>query len=140
MYEKVLETWTKIYSGELPDTQFTDGLGQIKRLLLRDINDDSQLSLATIVKYTWWLMDNAPHDGVEVFIRSPRANEMDIDHILGKLEQYGNEAVRTYLEYLVLTRESEQAIHHTRLACSYVCDVKRELQSVQDAEMQKLGK
>ncbi|KAI7847334.1 hypothetical protein BDC45DRAFT_542029 [Circinella umbellata] len=138
LYEKVLEIWTKIYSGELPDTQFTDGLGQIKRLLLRDINDDSQLSLTTIVKYTWWLMDNAPHDGVEVFIRSPRANEMDTDNILGKLKKYGNEAVRTYLEYLVLTRESEQAIHHTRLACSYVRDVKLELQNVQGEEMQKL--
>ncbi|KAI9264961.1 hypothetical protein BDA99DRAFT_546741 [Phascolomyces articulosus] len=83
-------------------------------------------------------MDHAPNDGAEVFIRSPRAIEMDTEEILEKLERYGNEAARTYLEYLVLTRESDRAEHHTRLACSYVRDVKQALGTVQDGEMQKL--
>ncbi|KAI9491306.1 hypothetical protein BDB00DRAFT_883883 [Zychaea mexicana] len=83
-------------------------------------------------------MDNAPNDGVEIFIRSPRATEMDTDEVLEKLERYGNEPVRTYLEYLVLTRESDRAEHHTRLACSYVRDVKREIQSAQAGEIQIL--
>ncbi|KAI8139926.1 hypothetical protein BJV82DRAFT_625529 [Fennellomyces sp. T-0311] len=138
MYEKVLETWTKIYSGELPDARFTDGLDQVKRLLLRNTNEDIELSLGTLVKYIWWLMDNAPSDGVEVFIRSPRASEMNSDEILERLEKYGNEPVRTYLEYLVLTRESDRAEHHTRLACSYVHDVKREIEGAQTGEMQRL--
>lgn len=89
--------------------------------------------------YAWWLTHQNPADGVEVFTRSPRTKDMDPDEILEKLENYSNEGVRTYLEYLVLTQHSERAEYHTRLACSYVRDVQREIESNHQLEqMQNL--
>ncbi|KAI8994624.1 hypothetical protein BDB01DRAFT_846646 [Pilobolus umbonatus] len=137
MYEKVLEIWTKIYTGELEDRDFKDGINRVKRLLLKDIHPE-ELPLPIVMKYIWWLTNQNAKDGVEVLTRSPRKDDMDADEILVRLEGYSNEAVRTYLEYLVLTQKSERAEYHTRLACSYVKDVetiikdKNELQSMND--------
>ncbi|KAG0171260.1 hypothetical protein DFQ30_001230, partial [Apophysomyces sp. BC1015] len=139
MYEKVLETWTRIYTGELPDPEFKDGLNRIKQLLLQKISDD-ELSIAAVMYYAWWLTDQSPTDGVDIFICSPRAADMDPDEILEKLQQYGNEPVRTYLEHLVLKRKSENTEYHTRLACSYVHDVQRELENGQLEQMEELVK
>lgn len=77
--------------------------------------------------YAWWLTHQSPADGVLVFTKSPRTGDMDPDEILEKLSDYSNEGVRTYLEYLVLTQKSERAEYHTRLACSYVKDVHKEI-------------
>lgn len=87
--------------------------------------------------YAWWLTYQSPADGVEIFTRSPRTDDMDPDEILETLDGYSNEGVRTYLEYLVLTQKSERAEYHTRLACSYVRDVQKELS---DNKMSNLGK
>jgi hypothetical protein len=126
----------RIYSDELPDSAFKDGLARIKRLLLQDIHTE-ELPLSVIMHYAWWLTHQSPADGVEIFTRSPRTGDMDPDEILEKLEGYSNEGVRTYLEYLVLTRKSERAEYHTRLACSYVKDVQKEMN---DPKMTHLGK
>ncbi|KAI7862980.1 hypothetical protein BDF14DRAFT_1745752 [Spinellus fusiger] len=107
MFKNVLDVWTKIYTGEYPDTTFTDSLGRIKHLLLQDINTH-KLSLSDVMHYTWWLTDQNPTDGVEVFIRSP--------------------------QYLVLERKSEFAEYHTRLACSYVHDVQEEMKTEMQQE------
>lgn len=128
MYEQVLDIWTKIYSEELPDKEFENGLERIKQLLLKDIPSE-ELPLSVIMHYAWWLTHESPSDGVEVFTRSPRSNDMDPDEILEKLEQYSNEGVRTYLEHLVLTQRSEREEYHTRLACNYVRDVQKEIES-----------
>lgn len=130
----------RIYSGELPDEEFKDGLTRIKRLLLKDIQTE-ELPLSVIMHYAWWLTHESPTDGVEVFTRSPRTEDMDPDEILEKLEGYSNEGVRTYLEYLVMTQRSERAEYHTRLACSYVRDVQKEIENNNQLEqMQELGK
>lgn len=130
----------RIYSGELPDEEFKDGLTRIKRLLLKDIQTD-ELPLSVIMRYAWWLTHESPADGVEVFTRSPRTEDMDPDEILEKLEGYSNEGVRTYLEYLVMTQRSERAEYHTRLACSYVRDVQKEIENNNQLEqMKELGK
>lgn len=93
------------------------------------------------MRYAWWLTHESPSDGVEVFTRSPRKEDMDPDEILEKLEGYSNEGVRTYLEYLVLTQHSERAEYHTRLACSYVRDVQKEIESHRlSKQMKNLGK
>ncbi|CAO0793490.1 unnamed protein product [Mucor circinelloides] len=126
MYEKVLDIWTKIYSGELADPEFKNGLERIKNLLLQDVHTE-ELPLSAIMHYAWWLTHQSPADGVLVFTKSPRTGDMDPDEILDKLSDYSNEGVRTYLEYLVLTQKSERAEYHTRLACSYVKDVYREI-------------
>ncbi|KAI7897305.1 vacuolar sorting protein 39 domain 2-domain-containing protein [Mucor mucedo] len=140
MYEKVLDIWTKIYSGELPDEEFKDGLTRIKRLLLKDVHSQ-ELPLSVIMRYAWWLTHESPADGVEVFTRSPRTEDMDPDEILDKLESYSNEGVRTYLEYLVMTQKSERAEYHTRLACSYVRDVQKEIENNnQSKQMDELVK
>lgn len=78
--------------------------------------------------YAWWLTDTNASDGVDVFTKSPRTADMDPDEILDKLQAYNNEAVRTYLEYLVFTQKSERAEYHTRLACTYVRDVQKNIQ------------
>lgn len=91
------------------------------------------------MRYSWWLVEQSVIDGVEVFIRSPRAAEMDSSVILDRLEQYGNDAVRTYLEYLVFNRRSQCAEHHTRLACTYVQDVRQEIERDTQNQMQSLG-
>ncbi|KAF7725930.1 transforming growth factor, beta receptor associated protein 1 [Apophysomyces ossiformis] len=137
MYEKVLKTWTGIYSGELEDPEFKDGLKHIKELLLRDISDH-ELPLATIMQYAWWLTDQTPSDGVDIFVRSPRRTDMDSDEILEKLQAYGDEPVLTYLEYLVLERKSERVEYHTRLACGYAHNVRRELDNGQLEQMEEL--
>ncbi|KAI8346357.1 hypothetical protein EDC96DRAFT_521434 [Choanephora cucurbitarum] len=126
MYEHVLDIWSKLHAGELVDKDFKDGLSRIKRLLTRDI-DTEKLPLSVIMHYTWWLMKQNPMDGVEVFTKSPRKQDMDPDEILDKLETYGHESVRVYLEYLVQVEQSDRAEYHTRLACSYVKDVCCEL-------------
>ncbi|KAL9546656.1 hypothetical protein MBANPS3_006557 [Mucor bainieri] len=127
MYEKVLDIWTKIYSGELADPEFKHGLERIKQLLLQDVHTQ-ELPLSVMMHYAWWLMHQSPADGVLVFTQSPRTGDMDPDEILEKLSDYSNEGVvRTYLEYLVLTQHSEHAEYHTRLACSYVKDVRKEI-------------
>ncbi|GAA5809917.1 hypothetical protein MFLAVUS_003332 [Mucor flavus] len=136
MYEKTLDIWTKIYTGELPDPEFKDGLTRIKRLLLKDIQSE-ELPLSVIMHYAWWLTHQSPADGVEVFTRSPRTQDMDPDEILEKLEEYSNEGARTYLEYLVLTQLSERAEYHTRLACSYVRDVQREIENNNQLDQMK---
>lgn len=115
-----------MYSKGISDPNF-NGLQQIKQLLLQDISPE-YLNQSVIVRYAWWLTEQSTNDGVEIFIRSPRATELDSHEILDKLEQYGDVAVRKYLEYLVLTRQSKESEHHTRLACSYVRDVQRELE------------
>ncbi|GAN02424.1 transforming growth factor-beta receptor-associated protein 1 isoform X1 [Mucor ambiguus] len=126
MYEKVLDIWAKIYSGELADPEFKNGLERIKNLLLQDVHTE-ELPLSVIMHYAWWLTHQSPEDGVLVFTQSPRTGDMDPDEILEKLSEYSNEGVRTYLEYLVLTQKSERAEYHTRLACSYVKDVHKEI-------------
>ncbi|KAI9323410.1 hypothetical protein BX666DRAFT_1847484 [Dichotomocladium elegans] len=90
------------------------------------------------MKYAWWFMDQNPEDGVEIFVRSPRAKEMDSNVILDKLEAYGNNSVRIYLEYLVVNRKSEEPEHHTRLACSYIHDVQLEIERSPNGAMQQL--
>ncbi|KAJ8655866.1 hypothetical protein O0I10_008530 [Lichtheimia ornata] len=137
MYEKVLETLTKIYMGELPDTRFTNGLEQIKRLLLRDISPE-HLPMHALMQYAWWVTEQNPVDGVEIFVRSPRAKEMDSSEILEKLEQFGDEAVRSYLDYLVTTRKSKEPKHHTRLALTYVRSVILELEAVSKDTLHEL--
>jgi hypothetical protein len=130
----------RIYSGALPDEEFKDGLTRIKRLLLKDIHSD-ELPLSSIMHYAWWLTHESPADGVEVFTRSSRTEDMDPDEILENLEGYSNEGVRTYLEYLVLTQRSEREEYHTRLACSYVRDVQKEIEKNHQLEqMSNLGK
>ena len=90
--------------------------------------------------YAWWLTHESPADGVEVFTQSPRTEDMDPDEILEKLEGYSNEGVRTYLEYLVLGQRSERAEYHTRLACNYVRDVQKEMESHHlSKQMKNLG-
>ncbi|KAK4513889.1 uncharacterized protein ATC70_005896 [Mucor velutinosus] len=126
MYEKVLDIWTKIYLRELVDSEFKNGLERIKNLLLQDVHTE-ELPLSVIMHYAWWLTHQSPADGVLVFTKSPRTGDMDPDEILEKLSDYSNEGVRTYLEYLVLTQKSERAEYHTRLACSYVKDVHKEI-------------
>jgi sugar phosphate isomerase/epimerase len=111
-------------------------LARIKHLLLKDIHTE-ELPLSVIMHYAWWLTHQSPTDGIEVFIKSPRTGDMDPDEILEKLEGYSNDGVRTYLEYLVLTQKSERAEYHTRLACSYVKDVQKEMD---DTKMRHLGK
>lgn len=116
----------RIYTEELPDKEFKDGLNRIKSLLLQDISTE-ELPLSAIMHYAWWLTDLSESDGVDVFTKSPRTNDMDPDEILEKLEGYSNEAVRTYLEYLVFTQKSVRAEYHTRLACTYVRDVQKRI-------------
>ncbi|KAI8384808.1 uncharacterized protein BYT42DRAFT_603782 [Radiomyces spectabilis] len=137
LYEKLLEIWTKIYSGELADPEFKDGLSRIKRLLLQDVNTH-ELPLSVIVHYAWWLTEQNAADGVEVFIRSPHATEMDSGAILEKLETYGHAIVQDYLEYLVLIRRSDHAEYHTRLARSYVYNVRDEIARHGTDEIEKL--
>ena len=74
--------------------------------------------------YAWWLTKQSPRDGVEIFIRSPRARDMDPDEILERLERYDNQVVRSYLEYLVNNLKSENPDYCTRLACSYIKDIR----------------
>lgn len=137
MYEKVLETLTKIYMGELPDTRFTNGLEHIKRLLLQDISLE-HLPMDALMQYAWWVTEQNAVDGVEIFVRSPRAKEMDSSEILEKLEQYGDEAVRSYLDYLVTTRKSKEPKHHTRLALTYVRSVSQTLQDTSKDTLHQL--
>ncbi|KAI9472064.1 MAG: CNH domain-containing protein [Benjaminiella poitrasii] len=136
LYEKVLEIWTKMYAGELEDDTVSDEkrksvLERIKGLLMeRDIRDED-LPLSVVMHYAWWLTDQSPCDGVEIFTKSPRRHEMDRDSILERLE---DEAQKTYLEYLVLTEKSERADYHTRLACSYIKDIQRDLNDPSQSE------
>ncbi|KAL0078710.1 hypothetical protein F4703DRAFT_1796795 [Phycomyces blakesleeanus] len=139
MYERVLDTWSKIHTGEFPAPSVADSLGRIKKMLLQDINID-ELPLSVVMEYTWWLTEQSPVDGVEVFIRSPRTADMDPDEILRRLEKYGNEVVRTYLEYIVLERKSDCAEYHTRLACSYVHDVQKEIRADHMHQLEELVK
>ncbi|KAI9031812.1 hypothetical protein CLU79DRAFT_730299 [Phycomyces nitens] len=137
MYESVLDTWSKIHTGEFPAPSVTNSLGRIQKMLLQDISID-KLPLSVVMEYTWWLTEQSPVDGVEVFIRSPRTADMDPDEILRRLEKYGNEVVRTYLEYIVLERKSDCAEYHTRLACSYVHDVQKEIQADHGHRLEEL--
>ncbi|KAI8640536.1 vacuolar sorting protein 39 domain 2-domain-containing protein [Parasitella parasitica] len=152
MYDKVLDIWTKIYSGELADPEFENGLERVKDLLLQDVHPE-ELPLSVIMHYAWWLTHQKPAYGILVFTKSPRTGDMDPDEIMERLSSYsnknafessqtgdvnpneiqkrmssyGNEGVRTYLEYLVFTQKSERAEYHTRLACIYVKDVYTEI-------------
>lgn len=129
-----------MYSNNISDANF-NGLQQIKQLLLQDISPE-YLHQSVIVRYAWWLTEQSMNDGVEIFIRSPRASEMDSREILNKLKHYGDAAVRKYLEYLVLTRQSKESEHHTHLACSYVRDVQSELETDDNGKqrLRELGK
>ncbi|KAG1464110.1 hypothetical protein G6F46_003095 [Rhizopus delemar] len=128
MYEKTLDLWTDIYSGKLVDNEFKDGLARIKRLLLQDINLHD-LPLSVIMHYAWWLTQQSPTDGIEVFIRSPKAKDMDPDEVLEKLEGLNNQVVQTYLDYLVTKLKSQNPEYHTRLACSYANDIQDEMKA-----------
>lgn len=98
----------------------------MKELLLKDL-ETADLPLPAIMHYAWWLTKQSPRDGVEIFIRSPRARDMDPDEILERLERYDNQVVRSYLEYLVNNLKSENPDYCTRLACSYIKDIRDEI-------------
>ncbi|SAM07114.1 hypothetical protein [Absidia glauca] len=118
-----------IYKGELPDDDFDEGLDRMKDVLL----SNNELSLPVMMKYTWWLMGQNPMDGVQVLIKSPRAAEMDPQLILEKLTTFGTAATRSFLEYLVITRQSQVPEFHTRLACTYVEDVQQRIKQSPDS-------
>ncbi|RCH94337.1 hypothetical protein CU097_012873 [Rhizopus azygosporus] len=126
MYEKALELWTRMHEGDLRDDDFKNGLNRVKELLLKDL-ETADLSLPAIMHYAWWLTKQSPRDGVEIFTRSPRARDMDPDEILERLEHYDNQVVRSYLEYLVNSLKSENPDYCTRLACSYIKDIRDEI-------------
>ncbi|KAG1471819.1 hypothetical protein G6F56_001908 [Rhizopus delemar] len=136
MYEKTLELWTGIYSGEIIDTEFKDGLARIKRLLLKDI-DTQELSLSAVMHYTSWLVQQSPKDGAEVFIRSPRSKDMDPNEVLERLEGFSNQVIQMYLEYLVTSLKSENPEYYTRLACSYTNDIYDEIKAKNGLELFK---
>ncbi|KAI9279181.1 hypothetical protein BY458DRAFT_432090 [Sporodiniella umbellata] len=75
------------------------------------------------MKYTSWLAQHSPKDGVEVFICSPRAKDMNPDEVLRQLENFSNRVIQLYLEYLVTNLKSENSEYYTRLACSYIDDI-----------------
>ncbi|CEG63955.1 hypothetical protein RMATCC62417_01017 [Rhizopus microsporus] len=126
MYEKALELWTRMHEGDLRDDDFKNGLNRVKELLLKDL-ETADLPLPAIMHYAWWLTKQSPRDGVEIFTRSPRARDMDPDEILERLEHYDNQVVRSYLEYLVNSLKSENPDYCTRLACSYIKDIRDEV-------------
>ncbi|CAO3595317.1 unnamed protein product [Absidia cylindrospora] len=124
MLEASLDLRIQIYEGKLPDDNFKEGWDRIKDILLQN----NELSLSQVMNYAWWLMDKSPTDGVEVLIRSPLATSMDPGVILDKLTALGTEATRTYLEYLVITRQNQDSQYHTQLACTYIKDVQQEIE------------
>lgn len=85
-------------------------------------------------------MEQNPMDGVQVLIKSPR--EMDPQVILEKLTTFGTAATRSFLEYLVITRQSQVPDYHTQLACTYVEDVQQRINQSPDSfkELTALGK
>jgi hypothetical protein len=67
---------------------------------------------------------------------------MDPQLILEKLTTFGTAATRSFLEYLVITRQSQVPEFHTRLACTYVEDVQQRIKQSPDSirELTSLGK
>lgn len=109
-------------------------------MLLQDINLHD-LPLSVIMHYAWWLTQQSPTDGIEVFIRSPKAKDMDPDEVLEKLEGLNNQVVQTYLDYLVTKLKSQNPEYHTRLACSYANDIQDEMKASNGLEsFRELGK
>ncbi|CAM0141457.1 hypothetical protein VKS41_003834 [Umbelopsis sp. WA50703] len=129
---EVLDIWTRIYTGELEDPDFTDGLNRIRDEML-DL-DTSQQSINIINKYGWWLVKQNAVEGVRVFMQCKAADLLDQDDILKRLEPYGNAAAQTYLEYLVQGKGSGSPEHHTRLACSYAKDVQVAMEKKENVE------
>ncbi|RUP14376.1 hypothetical protein BC936DRAFT_139679 [Jimgerdemannia flammicorona] len=119
LYRKVLEIWTKIFTSELPDPDFTSGLSQIAELLVLPDMDDANL----VAEYAWWTAEKDPQLGTRVFVASPLSAQFEPRDVLSRLEKFGPDAVRVYLEYVVQERGSELEEHHTRLALLYVEDV-----------------
>lgn len=129
----------RIFDGEFKDPDFTDGLNQIRGLLISDL-DASVESVAIIESYGWWLMDHSASDGIRVFMEAKAADSLDSDKILGKLDTYGNAPAQTYLEYLVQGKGSGSPEHHTRLACSYAQDVQLAMADPETVEVfKKMG-
>ncbi|KAI8342937.1 CNH domain-containing protein [Chlamydoabsidia padenii] len=131
-----LDLWIQIYKGKLPDNDFNEGLDKMKDILL----DNNELPLHVMMDYTWWLTEQNPTDGVQVLINSPRAADMDPRLILEKLTSFGTEATTRYLEYLVVTRQSQIPEFHTQLACTYVKDIQDRIKQSTTDELSMLVK
>lgn len=98
---------------------FTNGLAQIADLLVLPDIDDATL----VAEYAWWTAERDPQLGTRVFVTSHLAAQFDPLDVLSRLEKFGSDAVRVYLEYMVQERGSQLEEHHTRLALLYVEDV-----------------
>ncbi|KAL1917008.1 uncharacterized protein VTP21DRAFT_5206 [Calcarisporiella thermophila] len=120
-YAEALDIWTKILSSELHDPGFSNGMERLVEMLA-NLEDREEL----VEKYMWWVMEREPSEGIKLFtLPNPNHVSMkfDVDEVLSRLDKYGQEYVRTYLEYLIWKRHSQMDAHHTRIALLYIDDV-----------------
>ncbi|KAI5801176.1 hypothetical protein EDC01DRAFT_647017 [Geopyxis carbonaria] len=101
-YKDVLKTWRRILEEGDEAGEFVDGEERIKNYLLRLRDPD------TVEKYGQWLASRNPKLGIQVFADENAKVKFEPRKILQILREHAPDAVRSYVEYLVVTKKNTE--------------------------------
>ncbi|KAF9438183.1 hypothetical protein BGZ76_009390, partial [Entomortierella beljakovae] len=121
-YKAALSLWKRLRCGELIDSSFDVPLKDIAILV-------SSLQDAELVRdYAWWIVEQDEAIGLKIFMPAElqRAAMFDPAQVIPKLRPLiSQEGFLAYMEYVVLQRKSELAIHHNILIEVYIENITR---------------
>ncbi|KAF9388781.1 transforming growth factor, beta receptor associated protein 1 [Podila verticillata] len=116
-YQGTLSIWKRLLTGEIVDGDFRIGLQGMATLLL-SIHD-----AALVTEYGTWVVEQDEEIGLKIFMPgdSKRAALFDSRALLASFKNtLSQNAIMTYLEYLVFQRKSDNYDHRTSLCMLYV--------------------
>ncbi|KAF9105528.1 transforming growth factor, beta receptor associated protein 1 [Mortierella sp. AM989] len=121
-YKLTLSIWKRLFLGELVDKAFDIELKDMAMLVL------SLQDIMLIEKYGWWIVEQDEAIGLKIFMPGDpkRAAMFDPDRVIAKLKsKISQQGFLNYMEYVVMQRKSESAVHHNILIQMYAENIAR---------------
>ncbi|KAI8321234.1 hypothetical protein GQ54DRAFT_187500 [Martensiomyces pterosporus] len=120
--EKVLGMWRRILSGEWEDARF-GGLPEYLEYLehIQHLSDQEVL-----LREYYWLIDFDVGSSLQVLTYLPdkAVVTIDADRVIRKIEVYGDEALRAFIERLISSRHAKATHYMTYLVKVYVRQIR----------------
>ncbi|CAG8455984.1 9617_t:CDS:10, partial [Acaulospora morrowiae] len=122
-YRKALEIWKTLIDQENSEQGFTDGLQKMVNLLAK--LRDQEL----VLEYASWVIRKNDIIGAKIFTQQDSKKPISIEPnvILKELRSVGKKGLKVYLEYLIISRKSQEKEHHTEYALLCIQDIQAEI-------------
>ncbi|KAI5814048.1 hypothetical protein BZA77DRAFT_319958 [Pyronema omphalodes] len=120
-YRKVLETWRRIVETGDPTGEFKQGEERVKNYLLRLKEPD------LVEEFGCWLASRNSALGIQVFASPDSRVKLEPSRVLELLKEKAPDAVRAYVEYLVVEQKNET--YASDLLTLYLTDLLSSLSS-----------